>query len=206
MNKLIAVFCAFCLAPTFSSHAWIGGPFGNNTFFGEEGDDGVYEAVAVPIGKAKNGIGIFRWGVTNQFQGLSPQFTTTVVFTQPTGGTSGFIVPVSGNVAFGGVSRYTHTWFISGIYYRGFAEGTVNSGLGLISAIGAAQSAAGLSGINESISSGFRARFTDSGNGIPVRRFEGRGRAGTTGTAATNFRFTVFGSKVSSAVQYFGVL
>lgn len=190
--------------PSFSAHAWIGGPFGNNTFFGEEGDDGVYEAVAVPIGSARNGVGLYRWGVTNNFTGISPQFTRTFTISSG-GGSDDFIVGASGNVAFGGVGLFSHTWFISGIYYRGFSEGTVNSGLGIISAIGAARSAAGLSGIVESISSGFRAKFTDTGSGIPIRRFEGRGQATThNATGSSNFRMTVFGSKVSNSVQFFG--
>lgn len=204
MKKILVFFCALILMPSYSAHAWIGGPFGNNTFFGEEGDDGVYEAVAVPFGSARNGIGLYRWGVTNNFRGLAPNFTTTFRFTS-NNGFDDFIIPVSGNVAFGGVSQFTHTWFIQGVYYRGFCEGSVNSGLGSISCIGAARSASGLSGILESISSGFRAKFTDTGSGIPIRRFEGRGKATTHGGELGNFRFTVFGSKVANAVQFFGL-
>lgn len=205
MKKIFTIFCAICLMPSFSAQAWIGGPFGNNTFFGDEGDDGVYEAVAVPFGSARNGIGLYRWGITNNFNGLAPNFTSTFTFTDGTGGSSAFVVPVSGNVAFGGVSQFTHTWFINGVYYRGFCEGSVNSGLGSISAIGAARSASGLSGVFESISSGFRANFADSGNGIPIRRFEGRGRASTVGGELADFRFVVFGSKVSNSVRFFGL-
>jgi hypothetical protein len=207
MKKIFAIFCALCLMPGFSAQAWIGGPFGNNTYFGEEGDDGVYEAVAVPIGRARNGVGIYRWGVTNNFPGLDPTNTTTFTFGSSTG-TDDFVVPVSGNVMFGGVSLFTHSWFLNGVYYRGFCDGTVNSGLGTISCIGAARSAAGLSGILESVSSGFRAQFSDRSNGIPIRRFEGAGRARThvdsTGEVA-DFRFTVFGSKVANGVSYFGL-
>lgn len=206
MRKVIAIFCALFLAPSFSAKAWIGGPFSNNTYFGEEGDDGVYEAVAVPFGSARNGVGIYRWGVTNNFTGLSPQFITSVTLTSSTG-SSGFQVPVSGNVEFGGVGNFTHSWFITGTFYRGFCQGTVNSGIGAISCIGAAQSADGLSGVSESISSSFRATFTAKNQGLPVRRFEGRGSASTTdGSGAfLNFRFAVFGSKVANGVNYFGL-
>lgn len=207
MKKLFSIFCAICLVPSFSAHAWVGGPFGNNNYFGEDGDDGVYESVAIPIGKARNGIGIYRWGVTNNFPGLDPQNTTTFTFSSGSGFDT-FTVPVSSNVMFSGVSLFTHTWFLNGVYYRGFCEGTVNSGLGIISCIGAARSAAGLSGVFESISSGFRAFYTNKGDGIPVRRFEGRGRArthdGNTGLT-TDFRFAVFGSRVANGVEYFGL-
>lgn len=206
MKKIFSIFFALVLFPGYSAHAWIGGPFGNNTYFGEEGDDGVYEAVAVPVGKARNGVGIYRWGVTNNFTGLDPQNTTTFTFSSTTGFDT-FTVPVSSNIMFGGTSLFTHSWFLNGVYYRGFCEGTVNSGLGVISCIGAARSAAGLSGIVESISSGFRAQFSDRNNGIPVRRFEGTGKARThvdsTGEVA-DFRFSVFGSKVANGVNFFG--
>ncbi len=204
MKTFLSLFCAICLIPNFSAQAWIGGPFGNNTFNGEEGDDGVYEAVAVPLGSSKNGIGLYRWGITNNFKGLDPRYTTQVVITRTGGGSSGFSVPVSGNLAFGGVSQYTHSWFIQGVYYRGFCQGSVNSGLGAISCIGVAGSAAGLSGVTGSISSGFEAAFVSSGNGLPIRRFEGIGSASTDGTSLSDFSFFTFGSKVSTAVQFFG--
>lgn len=206
MKQLLGIFCALCLVPSFSAHAWIGGPFSNNTYFGEEGDDGVYEAVAIPFGSARNGVGTYRWGVTNNFPGLDPQNTTSVILTSSTGA-SGFTVPVSGNVEFAGVGNFTHSWFITGTYYRGFCQGTVNSGLGSITCIGAAQSADGLSGVSESISSSFRASFTARNQGIPIRRFEGRGSASTTdGSGAfLNFRFAIFGSKVANSVNYFGL-
>ncbi|MBP9224936.1 MAG: hypothetical protein KBF76_13780 [Verrucomicrobiales bacterium] len=205
MKNVFTVFCAVFLMPTFSAQAWIGGPFSNNTFFGEDGDDGVYEAVAIPQGTARNGIGLYRWGVTNNFKGLDPRYTTTFTFTSGTGAFDTFTIPSSGNVAFGGTSRFTHSWFIGGIYYRGFCEGTVNSGLSVISCIGAARSAAGLSGVLASISSGFQAQFEESGNGLPIRRFEGEGSASTDGGALLDFDFFVFGSKVSHAVQFFGL-
>jgi hypothetical protein len=145
--------------------------------------------------------------VTNNFNGLDPANTTTFTFTS-TSGSDDFTVPVSSNVMFGGVSLFTHSWFLNGVYYRGFCDGTVNSGLGSISCIGAARSAVGLSGILESISSGFRAQFSDKNNGIPIRRFEGSGTARThvdsTGEVS-DFRFSVFGSKVANGVSYFGL-
>lgn len=207
MKKVFAVFCALILAPSFTANAWIGGPFSNNTYFGENGDDGVYEAVAIPFGSARNSLGIYRWGITNNFPGLDPQNTTSVTLSA-NGGSSTFAVPVSSNVEFSGVSHFTHTWFVTGTYYRGFCQGTVNSGLGAITCIGAAQSADGLSGISESVSSSFRATFTSKNQGVPVRRFEGQGRAATTdGSGAfLNFRFAVFGTKVANGVEYFGLV
>ena len=71
MKKLFALFCAICLMPSFSAHAWIGGPFSNNSFFGENGDDGVYEAVGFPTSGVSNGVGIFRWAVANNVVGIT---------------------------------------------------------------------------------------------------------------------------------------
>ncbi len=203
MKQIFAIFLAICVLPGFHSYAWVGGPFSNNTYFGEQGDDGIYEAVAIPRG-GNNGIGLFRWAVTNAFQGLDPSNTTSINFSFGNS-SSDFTVPVSGNVSFDGVATYTNTWFIEGNYYRGFTTGTVNSGLGIVSATGVARTAAGINGVAESISSGFTATFTNSDNGIPVRRFEGRGRAAGTSPDVGTFTIAVFGTKVQDTVFYFGL-
>lgn len=205
MKQLFAIFCAVCLMPSMTSFGWVGGPFSNNTYFGENGDDGVYEAVAVPTSPGtRNGIGLFRWGVTNDFPGLNPANITSFRFTRGDAFTD-FTIPVSGNVQFSGVSTFNHSWFLRGVFYTGFCNGTVNSGIGFVSATGVASSTAGITGTVESISSSFRARFTNEGDGIVVRRFEGRGRASSTVDAFGQFRFFAFGSKVHDGVQYFGL-
>ncbi len=209
MKKIFAAFCALVLMPSFSAQAWIGGPFSNNSYFGEDGDDGVYEAVALPYGKgARNGIGLYRWGVTNNFTGVDDQSTLYYTVSGP-GGSSDIRVPLSGNVEFGGVGHFTHSWYIEGVYYRGFCQGSVNSGLGTVNCTGGAYSAVEFSGIVESISSGFRASFTSRNDGLPVQRFEGRGHAaisdGRGRSGLEPFHFAVFGSKVASKVNYYGV-
>ena len=211
MKKLFALFCAIVLMPAFSAQAWIGGPFSNNSFFGEDGDDGVYEAVAFPtVDPANpavpvlNGIGIFRWAVTNT-KAFADDVTTSV--TQTFFDDQGNIVftivdvqPLTSNVYFGGVGQVGHSWFIEGVAYRGNCDGIVNSGLNVISAVGLATNPAVAT---QRISSGFTAVKDGSGQGIIVSRFSGTGNGRVIdGAITTNFRFLVFGSRVTTTVTY----
>ncbi len=214
MKKLFAIFCATFLMPTFSAQAWIGGPFSNNAFFGEDGDDGVYEAIAYPVKNPNgrgiaNGIGTFRWAVTNN-KSFNDSVTTsvTIAFFDDQGNITATFVdvrPLTSNVYFGGVGQVAHTWFIEGVAYRGNCEGTVNSGLGQVSCIGQATNQENSSQI---ISSGFRAKFDGSGQGLPILRFSGKGRGTSENILVANsnvpFRFIVFGSRVTPLVTYNG--
>lgn len=219
MKKIFTIFCAVCLMPSFSAHAWIGGPFSNNSYFSESGDDGVYEAVAFPVNNRanpnqviKNGIGMYRWAVTNNTS-FSDAVSTSVsqVFFDDQGNiafTLVDIVPLTSNVYFGGVGQTSHTWFIEGVAYRGFCEGTANSGLGIVNCVGSASNGSG-TGLIEST---FRGKFSsagDGGRGIPISRFraKGRGTSINIGGPAGNvtFRFRVFGSKVTQNVTYNGL-
>ena len=200
MKKIFALFCAVFLMPSFSAHAWIGGPFSNNSYFSQSGDDGVYEAVGIPVNnranpnqRIKNGIGLYRWAVTN-----NTSFSFTLVD----------VVPVTSNVYFGGVGQVSHTWFVEGVAYRGTCEGTVNSGIGTVNCIGSASDAGGTSLIESS----FKGKYSsagDGGQGIPISRFRARGRGtfievgNPAGTVA--FRFRVLGSKVTQNVTYNGI-
>jgi hypothetical protein len=216
MKKTFAAFCAIFLMPSFSAQAWIGGPFSNNAFFGVDGDDGVYEAVAYPIANkspsrptVKNGIGTFRWAVTNT-KSFTDDVTTSVVTTVfDDQGNIAFtfvdVRPLTSNVYFGGVGQVAHTWFIEGVAYRGNCEGSVNSGLGSISCIGQASN---VENTSQTVSSSFRAKFDGSGQGLPVSRFSGKGRGSAVNlldpTATVPFRFMVFGSRVTNTITYNG--
>jgi len=199
MKQIFAVFCAIVLLPTFTTHAWVGGPFSNNGYFGESGDDGIYEAVGV----TKNGIGIFRWAVANNVTGIDSGDITnfTINFA---GGTRIDIVPVSSNAESGGLGVYTHTWFINGVAYWGRCRGSANSGINRVYCVGEGVDSffAGAS------SSSFLARFERFGDGLPVSRFSGKGRVSVSDVNAnvifeSNFR--AFGSKGTSDVIVGGV-
>ena len=218
MKKLFALFCAVFLMPSFSAHAWIGGPFSGNSFFGNEGDDGVYEAVASPIGNSfQNGVGIFRWGMANS-SAFPEGSTISIVTTNPFFGTTTTItlpaVPISSNVYFGGIGQISHSWFIEGVSYRGTCEGSTNSGLNKISCVGTAnvRDADGTVDPDRFVSSGFSASFEGSGDALPLARFAGKGRGRSedrTNPAdiqSVNFSFLVLGTKVSNFVSYAGVL
>ena len=219
MKKIFAAFCAIFLMPSFSAQAWIGGPFSNNSYFGEKGDDGVYEAVAIPVNnrdnpnqRIKNGIGMFRWAVTNN-SSFSDEVSTSIstVFFDDEGNvlfTLVDIVPFTSNVYFGGVGRTSHTWFIEGVAYRGTCEGTANSGLGVVNCTGTASTDDG-TGTIESSFKGNYSSAGDGGEGTPISRFraKGRGTSIDVGNPLGNvdFRFRVFGSKVSQNVTYNGL-
>jgi hypothetical protein len=55
--------------PSFSAQARIGGPFSGNTYFPENGDDGVYEVAAT----ATNRTGLYRIVVGNEFERVNPE-------------------------------------------------------------------------------------------------------------------------------------
>jgi len=219
MKKIFALFCAVFLMPSFSAHAWIGGPFSNNSYFSQSGDDGVYEAVGIPVNnranpnqRIKNGIGLYRWAVTNNTS-FSDEVSTSIsqVFFDVFGNiafTLVDVVPLTSNVYFGGVGQVSHTWFVEGVAYRGTCEGTVNSGIGTVNCIGSASDAGGTSLIESS----FKGKYSsagDGGQGIPISRFRARGRGtfievgNPAGTVA--FRFRVLGSKVTQNVTYNGI-
>lgn len=219
MKKIFTIFCAVCLMPSFSAHAWIGGPFSNNSYFSEQGDDGVYEAVAIPVNNRanpnqviKNGIGMYRWAVTNNTS-FSDGVSTSVsqVFFDDQGNilfTLVDIIPLTSNVYFGGVGQTSHTWFIEGVAYRGSCEGTANSGIGVINCVGTAASNDG-TGLIESTFKGKYSSAGDGGEGIPISRFRAKGRGTSVDfndpANSANFRFRVFGSKVTQGVTYNGI-
>lgn len=202
MKKTFAVFCALFLMPMFSAQAWIGGPFSNNSFFGESGDDGVYEATAT----TKNGIGLYRIVVGNDFEGSQEIVTapSRVPLTDGQGNLIGFIDTVgvnSGNVIIGAFGQASNLWFIEGVSYSGRTTGTVNSVSGAVVAVATAQDSTS----TLLLSSAFRARILGTGRSLPVSSFVGRGRGSVAGGATPlTFRFSVFGSKVSNDI-FFGL-
>ena len=195
MKQLFALFCAFVLLPSFSAHAWIGGPFSNNTFFGEVGDDGVYEAVAT----TENGIGVFRIVVGNEFPGVNP---SGVVASAPAedAASGDRIIEVpglnSGNIIIGAFGTTSNIWYLEGVSYLGTTLGTVNSTLGVVFAIGEATGAGG-----DVINSGFTATMTRAGRFLPVSGFSGEGQLQV---STENFQreFSVVGTKVSNSILF----
>lgn len=196
MKKLFTVFCAVCLMPTFSAQAWIGGPFSNNSFFGENGDDGVYEAAATAV----NGIGLYRIVVGNDFNGVNPQGVLASVPAQTTA-PPGVLITVpgiaSGNVVIGAYgSTFSNVWYHEGVFYAGITLGTASSVMGVVQGFGEARNLRGLGPVL--LSSAFTANFQGTGKFLPARSFNGfgEGRIG----AGLPFMFSVFGSKVSSRI------
>jgi hypothetical protein len=196
MKKIFALFSSFCLIPTFSAQAWIGGPFSENTYFGVNGDDGIYEAIATGV----NAIGIFRIIVDNEGQSLG-----VTVVTDPNGGGQTIVQnPVSGNTSIGGLtSTNSNVWFVNGISYFGNCVGTVNSKLGIVSGIGFARDPETIGAVADS---SFSAQLDRSGRNIASIPFSGRGVVRITSTAnqtrLAQLRFRVFGTKVSNSVNY----
>ncbi len=196
MKKIFTVFCAICLMPTFSAQAWIGGPFSNNSFFGEDGDDGVYEAAA----SAFNGIGLYRIVVGNDFDGVNPKGVNASVPSQiPVPGINTVTVPgiSSGNVVIGAYgSSFSNVWYYEGVFYAGVTLGTASSVMGTVNAFAEARDQRGF-GLN-TLSSSFIANFQGTGKFLPARVFSGSGQ-GQIG-ANLPFEFGVYGSKVSSRI------
>jgi hypothetical protein len=189
MKKIFAAFCAIVLMPSFSAQAWVGGPFSQNTYFGVDGDDGVYEAIAT----GRNAIGIFRIVVDNKGQSLGFSTTNTGVT---------FTFPVSGNTSVGGLtSSNSNVWFVDGVSYFGDCLGTVNSKAGVVTAIGFARDVAT---INSVADSSFSAKLLRSGSNLVSIGFSGRGsvRITANGTQRPLIRCRVFGTKVSNSVNY----
>jgi len=196
MKKIFTIFCAVCLMPSFSAQAWIGGPFSGNTFFSENGDDGVYEAAAT----ARNGIGLYRIVVGNDFEGVNPQGVNASV---PSDGTAQpglrIVIPgiSSGNVVIGAYgSSFSNVWYHEGVFYAGITLGSASSVRGTVTAFAEARDNRGV-GTNL-MSSSFVAKFQGSSKFIPSRVFSGSGlaRVGT----GDPFRFGVYGSKVSNRI------
>lgn len=189
--------------PTFSAQAWIGGPFSGNSFVQVGGDDGVYEVVAT----ARNGIGLYRIVVGNNFPGVNPTEVRASVPSQiPNTGTP-FTDPIvvpglnSGNIFFGGLgSNSSNIWVFEGISYFGNVIGTVNSAQNQVAGVGTAFTGANQTG--DRLSSFFRAKLTNSGKLLPVRAFSGQGRFGLSTEPGRVVRFTVFGSKVSDEILF----
>lgn len=180
MKQIFALFCAFVLLPSYTSHAWIGGPFSNNSHF-PTGEDGVYEAIATgQAGVAA--VGIFRFAVANNTPGLPSTLPATSVR--------------SGNVFIGflGVTPVSNIWFIDGLRYVGTSLGTVNEAASMVIAGGSATRA------GATVDSNFTANIQRRGHFVPVVGFTGVGNA-TLSAPLTQFGFDVFGTKVSSVIR-----
>lgn len=198
MKKVFAIFSALCLMPSFSAQAWIGGPFSANSYFGEQSTDGVYEAAASTV----NGVGLYRFAIGNEFQGINPAGVNASVPSQSTV-QPGQLVTVpgisSGNVVIGAWgSGFTNVWFYEGVQYFGTTLGTVNQVLGQV--IGMATSSDNLGQGANTITTAFRARLVKDSEFLAATPFEGVGRAQT--SAGDRFRFTVLGSKVSNNLLF----
>ena len=185
----------------YSAHAWVGGPFSNNTFFGSGSEDGVYEATAAAV----NGVGIFRIVVGNAYQGVNPEgVVATAPSTQAENGNAIILVPGvnSGNVFVGAFGGRSFVFFYEGVSYIGTTLGSVSGVNGSVFAVGGGNDNNG-AGTN-SLGASFTARIQRSGNFIPATAFNGSGTGRINGAAATEFSFTVFGSKVSNNI-FFGL-
>lgn len=205
MKKIIAVFCALVLAPTFNTYAWIGGPFSNNSYFGESGDDGVYEGIAT----GPNAIGIFRITVANDFGGSQDLDTGLTLVPglenfNSIGSLANAVVPAinSGNIFIGGFglneTPASNIWYYEGVSYFGRTSGTVNSALGIVAAVGnATERGAG----TRVLDSSFQATLLNTGELLPSSSFQGSGLANDV-ASADSFSFTIFGSKVSSQITF----
>jgi len=182
--------------PSFSAHAWIGGPFSSNSFFGTNGDDGVYEAAAT----ASNGIGLYRIVVGNNFAGVNPGGVNASVPSQASV-TPGAVVTVpgisSGNVVIGAYgSSFSNVWYHEGVFYAGITLGTASSVTGNVTGFAEARNNRGVGA--SVLSSSFVAKFQGGGQFIPVRVFSGTGQAQV--GALPPFEFGVYGSKVSNRI------
>ena len=202
MKKIFAAFCAIVLMPSFSAQAWIGGPFSNNSFSGVNGDDGVYEVVAT----VRNGLGLYRIVVGNNFPGVNPTGVQASVPSETPNTGTVLTDPIqvpgisSGNIFFGGLGgSSSNIWFFEGVTYSGNVTGTVNSAQGR--AFGVASAFAGANQTGNRISSQFRANLSGRGRLLAVRSFAGTGRFDSPRTGQV-IRFTVFGSKISDSILF----
>ncbi len=198
MKKIFALFCAVCLMPGFSAQAWIGGPFSGNSFFQAEDNDGVYEATASTL----NGIGIYRFAVGNNFDGVNSSSVNATVPSQITLGSGTIITQPgisSGNVVIGAWGNgFTNVWYYQGVQYFGTTMGTVNSMSGRVFGMATSRDGGGL-GVN-SLSSMFTARIVRGTKWVAATPFVGVGEATPTSVLGpgTPFKFTILGSKVSN--------
>ncbi len=189
MKKVLGVFLAIVLMPASQVQAWIGGPFSNNSYF-TNGDDGIYEAYAT----LQNGTGLFRFAVRNN--GTSSESAA--------GAVNGM---VSSNVMFsGGLLQSVSScfWYFRGVTYAGPCVGIANSEMGIVSAIGNAQSntisnPASTTGINGISIAGPQGQNIDFANSswtakikqkFPIVRFNGSGTVTFTGDVDTFTRTT----------------
>lgn len=137
MKQIIGIFSALVLVPSMQVQAWIGGPWGNESYQAN-GDDGVYEA----IGTMTDGTAMYRWSVFNENPGGAALGGGGGLFG---GGGSG----VTSNVQFGGLSgaASSHVIWYRGLIYYGRCFGLVNSHLKQIMVTGNATDS-GLDGGN----------------------------------------------------------
>lgn len=182
MKQIFALFCAIVLLPSYTSHAWIGGPFSNNSYF-QQAEDGVYEAIGTiqPAIPGVVGVGIFRFAVANRAVGLPSTLPAASV--------------ASGNVFIGflGVTPVSNIWFISGQRYTGTTLGTVNEAAGQVIA------AASATRLAVTVDSGFTADISRRGRFVPVVGFNGVGNLTLSSAPLVIVPFTVFGTKVSNS-------
>jgi hypothetical protein len=190
MKQAFGIFAALILVPSMQVQAWVGGPWSGNSHQ-ENGDDGVYEAVATTA----NGVGMYRWAVQNNLDA-----TGIGDFPYPSG--QGF---TNSNVQFGGLvgAMSPHVWYFRGLVYYGRCFGIVSSTMGIVSVTGNASdtgfdgSGNGVNGVNlagglasdfnfATVGSGstpisnrktvanstFQAKISDK---KPVKRFKGKG-------------------------------
>jgi len=204
MKQIFALFCAFVLLPAYTSHAWIGGPFSNNSHF-PNAEDGVYEAIGTIVPDVLNplppsGVGVFRFVVGNRSAGLPSTIPSGSVasgnvflgfFNAPT-------TTVVAGITINTTNPITNMWFINGVRYTGTTLGTVNEAASEV--VAAAIATRGTT----SLDTGFRANIARKGRFIPVVGFTGRGDGtlAPVGDLATRFAFTVFGTKVSNTPTF----
>lgn len=113
MKQVIGIFAALVLVPSMQTQAWVGGPWGNDSYQ-SNGDDGIYEAVGTMV----DGTAMYRWAVQNEEAGGDLYSDT------------GLAAPgATSNVSFGGlVGAYsTHVVWYRGLIYYGRCFGLVNS-------------------------------------------------------------------------------
>lgn len=130
MKQVFGIFAALILVPSMQSQAWIGGPWGNDSYQ-SNGDDGIYEAV----GTLTDGTAMYRWAVNNE----NPGGVAMV------GGQAN--AAQTSNVDFGGLigAASPHVIWYRGLVYYGRCFGIVNSHMKTVMVTGNA-STQGLNG------------------------------------------------------------